>query len=376
MSQFDFEADPQSQSSSLPRRPTMKGRGTSLPLGNRFEKLTREDDFDDVSPEDEQFWQSLQRVKTEYLEDQTESIVSENNSPDIGFRYSINPYRGCSHGCAYCYARPSHEYLGFNSGLDFESKIMVKYRAAELLRTFLMKEGWKAETIVFSGVTDCYQAAERDFRLTRQCLEVAAKAYQPIGIITKNALVVRDIDLLQTLAEKNAAQVYISITTLRSELARILEPRTSTPLARLTAIERLSAAGVLVGVMIGPVIPGLNDVEIPAILEAAASAGAKSAGMNLLRLPRDVKPIFIDWLERHLPLEKDRILTAIASTRDGDLSNSEFGTRMRGTGVIAEQIRQTFKVFRKKYNLLPRFPTTNSQDFRPPLPTTGQLRLF
>ena len=296
-------------------------------------------------------------------------------SPDIPFRYSVNPYRRCAHGCSDGYARNSHEYLGFNAGLDFETKIVVKHAAPELFRDFLAKESWKPEPITFSGVTDCYQPAEREFRLTRQCLAVALECRQPVSIITKNALVLRDLDLLQPLAEAGLVHVFLSITTLDAQLARTMEPRTSIPLSRLRAVRVLAQAGVPVGVMAAPVIPGLNDSEIPSLLEAAHEAGAKSAGYVLLRLPLTVEPVFREWLERTQPLKAERVQQRIRHSRHGKLSNSKWGERMEGQGEIAGQIGKMFRVFSQRYGF-GRLPPLDASQFRPPAPRSGQLRLF
>ena len=302
--------------------------------------------------------------------------TAENDSPDVGFRYSVNPYRGCAHGCSYCYARPTHEYLGLSAGLDFETKVFVKYRAAELLRNFLAQPSWKPETIAFSGVTDCYQPAEREFQITRRCVAVAAECRQPIGIVTKNALVTRDIDLFRELAAHNAVRVCVSITTLDAQLARTMEPRTSSPDARLRAIRELSDAGVPAFLMLGPVIPGLNDSEIPAILAAARDAGATGAGYVLLRLPTTVREVFFDWLQRSYPDRMSRVVALIRSTRAGRLNDSNFGRRQRGTGNVADLIADTFKLWRTKLGFPEESKPLNREAFRPPQPTTGQLRLF
>jgi DNA repair photolyase len=294
----------------------------------------------------------------------------------VPFRYSLNPYRGCEHGCAYCYARPTHEYLGLNAGLDFESKIFVKHRAPELFREFLARDRWQSELIAMSGVTDCYQPAERRFRLTRACLEVALEARQPIGIITKNALVLRDLKLLIELARLNLVHVHLSVTSLDEDLARTMEPRTSRPAARLRAIESLAAAGVPASAMLAPVVPGLNDKEVPALLAAVAKAGAIKAGYTLVRLPLAVAPIFTDWLARTQPTRAARVEGLIRATRGGKLNSSQFGERMRGSGQIAEQIDQTFCVFARKYNLDGTMPALDYSRFRPPPPISGQLRLF
>ncbi|HEX3999860.1 MAG TPA: PA0069 family radical SAM protein [Pirellulales bacterium] len=356
-------------------KPNPKGRGSHLHVPNRFETVRLELDLEQC-PYDEELLAELDRCKTEYFADQSKSVVTENDSPDISFRYSLNPYRGCSHGCSYCYARPGHEYLGFNAGLDFETRVMVKLEAPELLRQFLTRPKWTAETIAMSGVTDCYQPAERQFRITRGCLEVALEARQPIGIITKNALVLRDLDLLGQMASMNLAHVSVSITTLDAELARTMEPRTSTPAARLRAVRELSAAGVPVRVMTAPIIPGLNDREIPALLEAAADAGAKSAAYTLLRLPLTVKPVFLEWLERTQPLARERIEGLILATHGGKYNDSKFGERMRGSGEIAEQIRKVFRVFAAKHHLDGNLPDYNHSLFRSPQSASGQMRLF
>ncbi len=342
---------------------------------NRFERVRLDDDFEQCA-DDEEFLASLGRVQTEYLPDRSQSVVSENDSPDISFRYSLNPYRGCSHGCSYCYARPTHEYLGFNAGLDFESRVLVKHEAAVLLREFLARPSWQPEVIVMSGVTDCYQPAERQFRITRQCLEVLLEARQPVGIVTKNALVCRDLDLLRELAVLRLVHVAVSVTTLDADLARTMEPQTSTPAARLRAIGELAAAGVPVRVMAAPIIPGLNDREIPAILKAAAEAGATSAAYTLVRLPLAVKPIFLEWLDRCQPLARERIEGLILATHGGRHNVSQFGARMRGTGEIAEQIKRVFKVFSARYKLDNSLPEYDCTLFRPPQPKSGQLHLF
>lgn len=357
------------------KRPIVPGRGSQLNPANRFDKVHVEDDFEHVEG-DEEFFEQLRNIKTEYLPDATKSIVSENDSPDVHFRYSVNPYRGCAHGCAYCYARPTHEYLGLNAGLDFETKILVKEHAPELLRQFLSRPAWKPELIVMSGVTDCYQPAERKYKVTRGCLEVALEFRQPMGLITKNALVVRDLDVLQAMARQRLVEVNLSITTLDQDLSRTLEPRTSTPAAKLRAIRTLTDAGIPVRVMVAPIIPGLNDSHIPAVLEAAREAGAQAASYVLLRLPLTVAPVFQEWLERTHPTHRERIEHLIQSTRGGKLYSSGFGERMRGTGELAQQINQTFKVFRRKLGYREKLETLDYSQFEVPRPKTGQLRLF
>jgi DNA repair photolyase len=358
-----------------PNRPLATGRGSQIAPPNRFGGTYHELELENVE-DDEDYLDGLRKPPTEYLPDRSRSIVVENDSPDVGFRYSINPYRGCAHGCSYCYARPTHEYLGFNAGLEFETKIMVKEAAADLFRAFLGRPAWNAEPIGMSGVTDCYQPGERRFRLTRGCLEVAAECRQPMSIVTKNALVVRDLDLLGDLARAGAIHVYVSITTLDAALARSMEPRTSTPAARLRAVEALAAAGVPVGVLVAPVIPGLNESEIPAILDAAKSAGAGAAGYVLLRLPLAVAPVFTEWLERTRPGQAAKILGRVRATRGGKLNVSDFATRMSGTGEFARQIGGLFRLYARKHGLDGRLAPLDSTQFRPPLPTSGQLRLF
>ncbi len=358
-----------------PRRPAAIGRGAQIQPPNRFTPIVCEDDWEQIAS-DPEYLQSRRRVRTEYFVDCARTIVSTNDSPDIPFRYSANPYRGCQHGCVYCYARPTHEFLGLSGGLDFETRIFVKTDAPDLFRDFLSDPEWSPEVIVFSGVTDCYQPCERQFRLTRGCLEVAAEARQPVSIITKNPLVRRDIELLRELAAHGAAEVRISLTTLDQELARHMEPRTGTPRARLGTVAALRDAGIPVGVMVAPVIPGLNDSEIPALLRAAAEAGARSANYTLLRLPACVEPVFLEWLQRELPAARSRIESRIRSCRDGRLSDAQFGRRMRGTGAMAEQIRQTFQAFRRRCGLADALPPLSAEAFRRPRTRNGQQFLF
>ena len=282
-------------------------------------------------------------MKLEVYEDGTRSILAKNDSPDVGFTYSVNPYRGCMHACAYCYARPSHEYLSFGAGTDFDRKIVVKRRAPELLRAALTKRTWKRETIVFSGVTDCYQPLEASLRLTRGCLEVCAELANPIAIITKAPLVERDVEVLQTLTRVAAAHVTVSIPIWDVERARAIEPYVATPQRRLRIIETLAKAGVEVGVNVAPIIPGLNDEDIPKILSAARDAGATHAGSVLLRLPGSVKAVFEARVRAALPLSADRVLHRIRETRGGRLYDPRFGTRGRGEGTYALAIQTLFR---------------------------------
>jgi DNA repair photolyase len=313
--------------------------------------------------------------RTQYLIDHSSTILSRNDSPDLPFETSLNPYRGCEHGCAYCYARPTHEYLGFSPGLDFESRIMVKSDAAQLLRRELAKPSYKPSSLSCSGVTDPYQPVEKKLRLTRACLEVLVECRHPVVFITKNHLITRDIDLLSQLAKHHAAGAYISITTLDPELAHSLEPRASSPQQRLDAIRALRAAGIPVGVSVAPVIPAINDEEVPAILKAAAEAGATFAGSTIVRLPFAVKEIFADWLERHYPQRKDKVLGRIREMQGPTLSHGEFGKRLRGEGIFAEQIRNLYVVSRKRAGLDAGRPELSTAAFRRPKLDSSQMEL-
>lgn len=354
---------------------SIKGRGAAVQPANPYVAVHVESDLEQVE-NDADYLASLGRPPTEYFPDHSKTVVTENDSPDVGFRFGVNPYRGCSHGCSYCYARPYHEYMGLSAGLDFETKVFVKHNAAEQFREFLARPSWKPETIAFSGVTDCYQPAERQFRITRGCVEVAAECLQPIGIITKNALVTRDIDLFKRLAEHHAVRISLSITTLDAKLARVMEPRTSSPEARLRAIRELTAAGIPTNVMTAPIIPGLNDSEIPAILTAAREAGAQWAGYVLLKLPTTVKDVFTDWLRRSYPDRAAKVESLIRSTRAGRLTDSQFGRRQIGTGNVAELIAHTFNLWTRKLSYHEDHGHLNASAFLLPLPKTGQLQLF
>ena len=329
----------------MPQSPeAIRGRGASWSPANRFEKVhvdLRDADVVDGDLDDEE----RPRCATQFFRDGSKTIISRNNSPDVGFETSVNPYRGCEHGCVYCYARPTHEYLGFSAGLDFESKIMVKMDAAKLLNEELESPRWKPQTLVMSGVTDPYQPIERKLRITRGCLEVLTKFCNPVAIITKNRLVTRDIDLLRELAACNAAAVNISVTSLDAKLQHVLEPRTSPPSARIETIQQLRSAGIPAGVMVAPIIPGLTDHEVPRILEACSQAGAQFAGYTIVRLPWAVAPLFEHWLEEHFPDRKEKILGRIRDLRgNGRLNNSQWRTRMTGEGIFAEQIASLFEI--------------------------------
>lgn len=346
----------------------LPSRGAASNPPNRFQTIHLERD-EDWNPEEDPL------PRTQFLKDHSRTIIAYNDSPDVGFEASVNPYRGCEHGCSYCYARPFHEYLGFSSGLDFETKIMVKEDAPKLLREELSSPKWHPKVIALSGVTDCYQPVERRLKLTRGCLEVLAEFRNPLCIVTKNFLVTRDIDLLSELARDDAAAVFISLTTLDTELRRVMEPRTSPPAARVAAIKQLSQAGIPAGILLAPVIPGLTDSEIPALIETAVQAGAKFAGHVTLRLPRAVAPLFEQWLTIHFPEKKDRVLNRLRAMRNGKLYDTEFGKRMRGEGIFAEQIDALFDVACRKHGIAGAGPKLSTAAFRRPGGIQCELRL-
>lgn len=344
------------------------GRGASDNPRNRFKDRHREHDLETTDLE------SPVEPETEYIKDASRSILTRNDSPDVGFDVSLNPYRGCEHGCIYCYARPTHETLGFSAGLDFESRIIVKEQAPELLREELSASDYEPETIAISGVTDPYQPIERKLELTRDCLRVLSETRHPAGIITKNEQITRDIDLLAPMAEDHCIMVNMSVTTLNHEVARKMEPRTSQPQRRLRAIDELTDAGIPVRVNVAPVIPGLTDHEIPDIMEAASEAGAEYATYVLLRLPRSVKDLFVEWLDEAFPARKNRVLNQIRSTRDGDLNDPRFHERMSGSGIFAEQIENLFDVACRQHEMNASRPTVTADHFDPP--GRSQLSLF
>jgi DNA repair photolyase len=337
------------------------GRGAPGNPTGRFERLAvvseRIDDDDERPPR-----------ATEIYRDSSKSILSYNDSPDVGMAVYLNAYRGCEHGCIYCYARPYHEYLGLSAGVDFESKIFVKENAAELLRKELLAKSWTPQGIGFSGVTDPYQPVERRLKLTRGCLEVLAEFRNPVAIITKSHTVTRDIDLIGELASHGAAVVMLSITTLDDDLAGVMEPRASRPQRRLDAIRAMAAAGIPVGVMVAPIVPGLTDHEVPAILKAAAEAGATAAGRTVVRLPYGVKDLFADWLTAHFPDRKEKVLNRVRSMRDGKLNDPNFGSRMSGEGPFAESIHQMFELHRRKFGLTKHVDLSTDAFRRPPGP--------
>ncbi len=365
---MDASSHPLNSSTSAPR-----GRGAGFNPANRFEAQCIEFEPDALVDDEGQ----PHPLRTQFFRDDTQSIIAWNDSPDIPFRAGVSPYRGCEHGCAYCFARPYHEYLGFSAGLDFESKIMVKPRAAELLREALSKKSWQPQPIAMSGATDVYQPVERRLGLTRACLAVLAEFRNPVAMITKNHLITRDADLLAELAKYRAAGVSISLTTLDGELAKTLEPRASTPGRRLAAIRELSAAGVPVRVLTAPIIPGLTEHELPALLSAAAEAGARDASYVILRLPHAVAPIFEDWLDRHAPGHKEKVLGRIRELRGGKLYDARWGTRMRGEGPLAGEIKALFSLAKRKAGFRAEKVTSTAElstaSFRVP---SDQLSLF
>lgn len=346
------------------------GRGAQGNITSRFVKSQIIADLENYGWRDDELDNSL--LRTELFPEKSKTLVTSNDSPDLGFDYSANPYRGCEHGCIYCYARPTHEYLNLSAGLDFESKIFVKYEAAALLREKLQSRAWKGETILFSGVTDCYQPIERKLRLTRSCMEVLHEFCNPVVVITKNQLIRRDIDIFSDMARYKGVMIYISITSLNPALLQVLEPRTSTPSLRLKSIEDLARAGVPVGVNVAPIIPGLTDHELPGILKAAAEAGAKWAGYVPVRLPLSVAPLFSEWLDVHAPEKKNKVLNSIRSIREGKLNDAEFGSRMTGKGVLAEGLADIFALFTKKYKLNTEKLQLSSEFYHKP-DSSGQL---
>jgi DNA repair photolyase len=346
----------------------VRGRGSASNPKNRFEAIERvpepPDDNDEISSPETQFFTDISK-----------SIIAYNDSPDVGFDASVNAYRGCEHGCVYCYARPTHEYLGFSSGLDFETKIMVKEDAPELLRKELSSSKWNPQVVALSGNTDCYQPVEKKKQLTRRCLEVFLEFRNPVVIVTKNYLVTRDIDILYELARHQCAGVTISLTTLDARLASAMEPRASSPARRLAAIKAIADADIPVGYLQAPMIPGLTDAEAPAIAQAAAKAGASFAGYVALRLPFAVKSLFEQWLEQHYPEKKKKILNRVREIRGGKLNDPNFNTRMRGEGIFADEMAKLFQLAKKKAGINKRWPELTTKHFRRP-PTTPQLSLF
>ncbi len=346
---------------------SIRGRGTANNPANRFARL-------EVQP-DPEYAEGGISPKTCFYNDDASDVIAVNNSPDVPFDASLNPYRGCEHGCVYCYARPFHEYLDLSPGLDFETKIMVKKDAAQKLRKQLQHPSWKPRTVSVSGVTDPYQPVERKLGVTRRCLEVLAEFRNPFTIVTKNHLVTRDIDILERMAKYNAVRVMISITSLKPDLTGVMEPRTSRPDRRLKAVRELSRIGIPTGVLFAPVIPGLTDEELPRMVSEASQAGALFGSYVLLRLPGAVVPLFEQWLENHYPDRKKKIMNRLKSLRGGKLYDNRFGFRMSGTGVYADQIRQTFQISCRRYGLNTKSSPLSVQRFRR-VPSQGELDLY
>jgi DNA repair photolyase len=362
-----------------------KGRGTGSNVASRFDAFQREA----LAPE-QQDWpgdddavaaaqadgEDMARPKTVVVQQQARSIISRNTSPDIGFEQSINPYQGCEHGCVYCYARPTHAYLGLSPGLDFETQIFAKTNAADLLRAELSKPSYKPSLIVVGANTDPYQPTERKLGITRTVLQVLAEARVPVGIITKNALVTRDMDILQGMAKKGLVQVNISLTTLDHALARKLDPRASSPTSRLQAMQTLAAAGIPVAVFASPMIPAINDVELEKILQASAETGALYASYVVLRLPLEVRDLFVQWLQQHFPLRAEHVMHRVQAMRGGKDYNPKFATRMKGSGQFADLLAQRFRVALKRYGLQKVRAVFDVSQFRPPVLPSAQGRLF
>jgi len=351
-------------------------RGARSFMQGRFETAAREA-FDDGWTADEP---PASELKTEVTIERARTIVSHNDSPDVGFDRSINPYRGCEHGCIYCYARPSHAYLELSPGLDFETRLFAKTNAAELLREALARPGYRPQPIALGANTDCYQPIERKFKITRQILEVLAACEHPVTIVTKSALVERDLDLLGPMAAKNLVKVFVSIGTLDRELARKLEPRAAAPQRRLDVLKALSKNGVPCGVMVAALIPALNDKTLEHVLEAAAAAGAGEAAYVIMRLPNELRELFKEWLAEHYPQRAEHVMSVIRDLRGGKDNDPRFGTRMSGTGNYAELIAKRFDIACRKYGLNAReAPRARAEldcsRFRPP-PIDGQMTLF
>jgi DNA repair photolyase len=350
----------------------VKGRGATINIEGRFEIWNREGDDDGwfQDPGDEPA-----RVKTVISIEHAKSVISRHNSPDVGFSQSINPYRGCGHGCIYCFARPTHAYLGLSPGLDFETRLTAKVNAAEKLREELAKPGYKCEPLTIGVNTDAYQPIERQQKITRSILEVASQTHHPVSLITKSALIERDLDLLAPMAKKHLVSVTLSITTLDHEISRRMEPRTSAPARRLEAVRRLTQAGIPVNVNVAPVIPFLTDSELESIMEAAAKAGAVSAGYVLIRLPWEVRPIFKEWLEKHFPLKAEHVMSRIRDMREGRENDPNFGSRMVGKGTLAELLSQRFRKAVTRFGLDRDSRDLDCSLFVPPS-LNGQKTLF
>lgn len=347
-----------------------KGRGVTINPDNPFHKHQFTTAVDEGIDDYE-----VKTVKTEIIYDYPKKLINKVTSPDIGMEFSANPYQGCEHGCAYCYARNAHFYWGLSAGLDFESKLIVKPNAPKLLLKELAKKSWKPYPIVLSGNTDCYQPIEKKYKITRQLLEILLEYKHPVSIITKNALILRDLDIIKELAKHNLIHVAISITSLDEKLRRVMEPRTASAKQRLKVIETLSENKVPVMAMTAPIIPGLNDIEIPDLLKSVSSAGALTAAYTIVRLNGALPVIFENWIRKHFPDRADKVLNKIKSVHGGKLNDSDFGRRMIGDGPIAEHVRQLFGISFKKYFKNPKLPKYNTSLFRRPS-KIGQLSIF
>lgn len=349
--------------------PYKNGRGAQINPHNRFFSREKGADFDDIDPAEEP------ELKTKFIEVHPKTIVNKLTSPDVGMYYSLNPYQGCEHGCTYCYARPTHEYWGYSAGTDFERMILVKKNAPELLEETLNKKSWKVQTISISGNTDCYQPCEREYKITRRLLEIMLKYKHPVGIITKNALITRDLDILEELAKLNLVAVNISITSLKEELRRKLEPRTASSRKKLEAIQLLSQHGIPVNVLMAPIIPALNDDEIFSIAKEAASYGALSMYHQIVRLNGPNGEIFTDWVTKNYPDRAEKVLNQLREMHGGKLSDSRFGTRMKGEGIYALNIQRQVELARKRFLPAQPFPKLRNDLFSRP-DTSGQMTLF
>lgn len=345
------------------------GRGAQINPANRFSSFEKGEDFDDIDPEE--------RIdnKTKFIEVHPKTIVNKVTSSDVGMFYSVNPYQGCEHGCTYCFARPTHEYWGYSAGTDFERIIMVKKNAPELLEQAITRKFWEVHPISLSGNTDCYQPCEKEYKITRQLLEVMLKYKHPVSIITKNALVTRDADILQELAKLKLTAVYISLTSLKEDLRRKLEPRTASVSKKLNTIKLLSDLGIPVGVMMAPIIPGLNDDEIFSLAKAVSDNGAKSLSSIVVRLNGPNGQIFTDWVTKNYPDRANKVLNQLKDMHGGKLNDSRFGTRMKGEGNYAELINRQMELAKKKF-----FPNSTRNNLRTDLfeipDTSGQMKLF
>jgi DNA repair photolyase len=366
----EIKGAPRIEAAALVEADRRRGRGALSKRSGRFEKETREEADDGWGS-----LESLAALKTNFHVEKPRTIITRNDSPDISFDRSINPYRGCEHGCVYCFARPTHAYMGFSPGLDFETEIFVKDGAAQLLERELSAPRYVPKTIAIGTNTDPYQPAEKSHRVMRSILEVLARANHPVGIVTKSALVLRDLDLLAPMAAKGLAKVAISVTTLDRKLARLMEPRAATPELRLETIEKLSAAGVPTAVMTAPIIPAINDDEIERILTRAHAAGAREAGYVMLRLPLELRDLFTEWLATHFPDRARRALALVRSTRDGKLYDASFGTRMKGEGPYAWMIGRRFELAAARLGFAQK-TRLRTDLFEPPRRRAQQLSLF